>query len=135
MGLLTPKERVISTGSGRLVRRLSAPLYVTIVSGTDGARFASVAASEQESLAGVATYVAEQAARQLWPPSALQVQELLTAGDATAAVAEYFHHAGERWDREWLVTTSLEPNPHSTAWSSTVPLPELARFAGASLRR
>ena len=100
-------------------------LYVSIVCAVDGARFAAVAASEPECLAQVASYVAEQAAGQLHPPSACRVRELLTAGDPLEAVAEYFRHAGERWEAEWLVTASLHPDSGSTAWSGSVPLPAL----------
>lgn len=102
-------------------------LYVCIVCAVDGARFAAVAASEQECLAQVASYVAEQAAGQLHPPSACRVRELLADGDMNAAVAEYFRHTGERWEAEWLVTASLHPDSGSTAWSGSVPLPQLAR--------
>lgn len=98
-------------------------LYVSIVSSTDGARFATVAADEQECLARVAAYVAEQAERQLWPASLARVRELLAAGDAAAAVGEYFRHSGERWDREWLVTTPLHPDQRRDVWSGSIPLP------------
>lgn len=124
MRLLTSNELDMSADGGSPIVRPSAALYVSIVCAADGARFATVAASEQECLAQVASYVAEQAARQLWPPSVLRVQDLLATGNAAGAVAEYFRHAGERWDREWLVTTSLHPDPRSTAWSGSVPLPQ-----------
>jgi trehalose/maltose hydrolase-like predicted phosphorylase len=94
--------------------------------GYDGARFATVAASEKDCFAQVVSYVAEQAGRQLWPSSALRVHGLLAAGDAAAAVTEYFRQTGERWDREWLFTTSLNPGLHSTAWSGAIPLPKFA---------
>ena len=125
MRLLTSNELEMSADGGSPIVRPSAALYVSIVCAADGARFATVAASEQECLAQVASYVAEQAARQLWPPSVLRVQDLLATGNAAGAVAEYFRHAGERWDREWLVTTSLHPDSRSTAWSGSVPLPQL----------
>ena len=99
-------------------------LCVSIVCALDGARFVAVAASEQQCLAQVASYVAKQARGQLRAPSARRVLEHLAAGDAAAAVAEYFCYVGERWEVEWLVTTSLNPNPLSTTWSSLVPLPK-----------
>ncbi len=102
-------------------------LYVCIVCAVDGARFAAVAASESECLAQVASYVAEQAAGHLHPPSACRVRELLADGDTNAAVAEYFRHTGERWEAEWLVTASLHPVSGSTAWSGSIPLPELVQ--------
>ena len=129
MPQLTSNEYAPSTDGGPAVGQRSGALYVSIVCSTDGARFASVAASEGDCLAQVASYVAEQASPQLWPTSALRVHELLAAGDAAAAVAEYFRHTGERWEREWLVSASLDPDPHATAWSGAIPLPELARLA------
>ena len=53
-------------------------------------------------------------------------------GGVAAAVAEYFRHAGERWDAEWLVTAPLSPDPRSHAWSGPVPIPE--RFAATEWR-
>jgi hypothetical protein len=134
VSLLTSNERALSAHGGRSVAGPSAAMYVSIVCAADGARFATVAASEQECLAQVASYVAEQAARQLWPPSGQRVRDLLAAGDTGAAVAEYFRHAGERWDREWLVTASLAPDPASTAWSGPIPLAELARLHASGAR-
>lgn len=99
-------------------------LCVSIVCAIDGARFAVVAASEQQCLAQVASYVAKQARGQLRAPTVRRVLEHLAAGDAATAVAEYFSHAGERWEAEWLVTTSLNPDPLSTTWSGAVPLPK-----------
>lgn len=98
-------------------------LYVSIVAAMDGARFAAVATEEQQCVTQVAAYVAEQAPLQLWPRSARRVQELLAAGNAAAAVTEYFRCVGERWDREWLATTCLRPDSHTGVWSGPVPLP------------
>ena len=124
MRVLTPTERAPVAGGASSIGMPSATLYVSIVCAIDGARFATVAASEQECLSQVASYVADQAARQLRPPSASRVYEFLAAGDAMAAVAEYFRRTGERWDREWLVTTSLNLDPRSASWSGTIPLPK-----------
>ena len=121
-----------------MVLRGGASLYASIVCAVDGARFVAVASSEEECLAQVASYVTEQAVGQLNPPSACRVRELLAGGDAAAAVAEYFSHTGERWEAEWLVTASLRPDSHSTAWSGDVPLPDPVprwnkeRLAGAA---
>lgn len=124
MRLMTPTEHAPVAGGGSFIGWSSARVYVSIICAIDGARFATVAASEQECLSQIASYVADQAARQLRPPSAARVYEFLAAGDAAAAVAEYFQHTGERWDREWLVTTSLDLDPRSAAWSGAIPLPK-----------
>ncbi len=118
----TASEHVYATGGGSTLVGERAALHISIVSAVDGPRFAAVAASEQECLAQVAAYVAEQAAGELWPPCAHRVHGLLAAGDMAGAVAEYFRHSGERWDTEWLVTTVLGLDPLATAWSGTVPL-------------
>ena len=122
----TPKPNDFDLVSGPIsaAGRQPATLYVSIVCAVDGARFAAVASSEQGCLAQVATYVSEQAAGQLKAESATRVRELLEAGDAAAAVAEYFQHTGERWEPEWLVTTALRLDPRSSAWSGAIPLPE-----------
>lgn len=116
---MTSAEYTLTIGGGPSTRQSSAALYAFIVCAIDGARFAAVASSEQEGLAQIASYVAEEAGRQLWPQSAQRVHELLAGGDLPTAIAEYFRHSGERWDREWLMTTSLDPHSRSTAWSGT----------------
>ena len=132
MQALSGNARAREAGARRPAKRTGTSFCIAIVSGVDGARFAAVAASEQECLSQIASYVAEQARAQLWPPSAGRVHDLLQAGDAAAAVAEYFRHAGERWDAEWLVTTPLSADPGSRAWSGPVPIPE--RFAANEWR-
>ena len=127
----------LSADGGPAIGQPSGALYVAIVcsSDSDGAHFASVAASEPDCLAQVASYVGEQVTAQLWPPVAQHVHELLAAGNTAAAVAEYFRHTDERWEREWLVCASLDADPRSTAWSGANPLPEFARSAGSSASR
>jgi hypothetical protein len=110
------------TGAHIAPVRQDASLCVSIVCAIDGARFAAVAANEQDCLVQVASYVADHASAQLWPSSARHVHDLLAAGDPTAAVAEYFRHAGERWEAEWLVTARLGPTPRASTWSGMVPL-------------
>lgn len=97
-------------------------LCVSIVCAIDGARFVVVAATEQECLVQIASYVADHATLQLWPSSARHVHGLLAAGDLAAAVADYFQHANERWEAEWLVTARLDPGSCKGAWSGMVPL-------------
>lgn len=120
-------EHSRGVGGGFSIERPFGTLCVSIVCAIDGARFAAVAATKEECLTQVAAYVADQAGRQLHPSSALRVQDLLAAGDAAAAVLEYFRHSGEQWDREWLVTTSLHANSRSSVWSGAIPLPKPAQ--------
>lgn len=124
MTSLTADEPAMAAERDRADDLLSRVLHIFIVSTRDGARFAVVAASEHQCVAQVAAYVAEQAPLQLWPRSAQRVQDLLAGGDAAAAVREYFRHAGERWDHEWLATTALYPDSGAGAWSGPVPLPK-----------
>ncbi len=113
--------------------RQDTSLCVSIVCAIDGARFIAIAATEQDCLVQVASYVADHASLQLWPSSAHHVHDLLAAGELAAAVADYFQHAGERWEVEWLVTAQLGPDPRAGAWSGMVPLP--GHFAPSDSRR
>ena len=106
--------------------------FVSVVWAGDGPRFAAVAATEEDCLAQIARYVAEQAQWHLWPPSAGRVAALLAAGDHAAAVIEYFSHVGERWDKEWLTTAPLGLGPTSRAWSGVLPL-SVCSTRGSSL--
>lgn len=100
----------------------NATVFVSVVWAIDGPRFVAVAATEQDCLARIARYVAEQAHWQLRPPSADRVATLLAAGDQAGAVAEYFRHVGDRWDAEWLTTARLGLDPASGVWSGDLPL-------------
>ena len=100
----------------------NAMVFVSVIWAIDGPRFAAVASNEEDCLAQIAQYVAEQAQRQLWPPSAGRVAALLATGDQAGAVTEYFRHVGERWDPEWLATARLGLDPVSGAWSGALPL-------------
>lgn len=122
-----PSARASAREPWPAVRGESPSLYISIVCAVDGARFAAVGASEQACLAQVASYVAEQASGQLSSSSARRVHEHLATGDKATAVVEYFRHAGERWEAEWLVTASLiQDSLSTTTWSGTVPLPKRA---------
>jgi hypothetical protein len=59
--ILESKEHAPAVDSGRAIGWPSALLHVSIVCAIDGARFAAVAASEQECLAQVVSYIAAQA--------------------------------------------------------------------------
>jgi len=97
-------------------------VFVSVIWAIDGPRFAAVASAEEDCLAQIARYVAEQAQKQLWPSSAGRVAALLAKCDQAGAVTEYFRHVGERWDLEWLATARLGLDPVSGAWSGGLPL-------------
>ena len=100
----------------------NAMVFMAVIWAIDGPRFAAVASTEDDCLAQIARYVAEQAQRQLWPSSAGGVAALLAKCDHAGAVTEYFRHVGERWDLEWLATARLGLDPVSGAWSGSLPL-------------
>ena len=130
---LTSERPPVAAGRDRGVPVPIGALHISVVAAIDGVRFAAVGVSEEQCVAQMAMYVAEQAPLQLWPRLAQRVHDLLSAGDVTGAVAEYFRRSGERWDREWLVTTPLHPDSSAGAWSGAVPLPGRARFGGSEL--
>jgi hypothetical protein len=81
MQALSGNARARAAGARRAAKQAETSFCIAIVSGVDGARFAAVAASERECLSQIASYVAEQARLQLWPPSARRVRRLLEAGE------------------------------------------------------
>jgi hypothetical protein len=99
-----------------------ATVFVSVVWAIDGPRFVAVATAEENCLAQIARYVAEQAQWQLWPPTASRVTALLGEGDQAGAVTEYFRCVGERWDAERLTTARLGLGPASGVWSGGLPL-------------
>jgi hypothetical protein len=109
----------------------NATTFVSIVWAVDGPRFAAVGATEEDCLAQIARYVADQAQWQLWPPSACRVATLLAEGDHAGAITEYFLHAGERWDAERLTTARLAWSPTSGAWSGELPLSACSNTPGS----
>jgi len=79
------------------------PLLLAVVCAPDGVRFVAHGHSDLEILRRLASHVARQAPRQLWPLEARRVRLLLRHGRLGAAVAYYFARVGRRWDDEWLV--------------------------------
>ena len=75
---------------GRVTRgHENAMVFVAVIWAIDGPRFAAVASTEEDCLAQIARYVAEQAQHQLWPPSADRVAALLATGDQAGAVTVF----------------------------------------------
>lgn len=73
-----------------------------IVHAADGVRFVTTAARPGELLARIAGYIRGRCDDVLWADAAMQVHQLLDAGDLNAAVTLYFARTGERWDEEHL---------------------------------
>ena len=87
--------------------RAGAELFVAVVHGTDGVRFAEVADSRPRLVRRLADYVRRRAMHQLSANHARHVRGLLARGELEAAVEVYFRLVGERWDEEWLVTAAV----------------------------
>jgi hypothetical protein len=94
-------------------------LVVAVVLSLDGARFTASATSGAELTEHVARYVRDNVEFQLWPAGAREVRALLDDGKLEPAIERYFALVGERWDREWLVVTAVDP-PAERASGPTV---------------
>jgi hypothetical protein len=107
-------------------------LYVAAVHAVNGVRFAAVAESRHVLIRQVAAYVQRRSADALWLDHARHVRTLVAREDLEAAVELYFDLVGDRWDKEWLVTTVVvstddRPDlPSATPDSAPSVSPELA---------
>lgn len=81
---------------------------MAIVHTAGGVRFVATAASPALLSIHLARYVEERCDDVLWPHDAQDVRNLLDAGRIEEAVARYFAHTGERWDREHLDLVTIE---------------------------
>lgn len=111
MPLARPHPRQVSSPPGRTAtgqcggqRRT---LVIATVHAADGVQFAAVADCREGLVHRVAQHVRRNFATQLWPADAERVRVHLDEGALEAAVTLYFERVGERWDEEWLVTTSV----------------------------
>lgn len=84
-------------------------IFVAVVSTFDAVRFSAAAMTRHELVERIAEYVRGNAHEQLWPAHAAEVSALLDAGLLEPAIDRYFTLVGERWDDEWLVTTTCVP--------------------------
>ena len=84
-------------------------VLVAVVCTRDAVRFATAATSRRELVERVADYVRTHAPEQLWPAQASEVARLLDDNLLEPAIESYFSLVGERWDDEWLVTTTCAP--------------------------
>ena len=90
-------------------------LFVAVVHTPETVELIAVSARQDALLDRLAQYVSSRAAHTLWASDAAQVQSLLASNQRQAAVDHYFAAVGNRWDAEWLVTTSAEPSELATA--------------------
>jgi hypothetical protein len=81
--------------------------FVAVVHAADGIRFAAVADSRLEVVRRLAEYTRRRAAHTLRPEHARHLRALLARGELEGAVEVYFGLVGQRWDKEWLVTTAV----------------------------
>lgn len=84
-------------------------IFVAVVSTFDAVRFSAAAMTRHDLVEQIAEYVRRNAHEQLWPAHAAEVCVLIDTGLLEPAIERYFALVGERWDDEWLVTTTCVP--------------------------
>jgi hypothetical protein len=84
-------------------------LFVAIVHKPESVELIALSPEREAVLGRLARYVCERAAHTLWAKDAARVEALLASNEQQAAVDHYFANVGQRWDREWLVTTCAAP--------------------------
>jgi len=104
---------------------------IAVVHTTDRVRFTAASSGRDDLVRQLAGYVRRRAADELWADDEARVRSLLVAGKREAAITHYFATVGQRWDKEWLVTSNLEIG----ALASRVLGPRLARATGTVYRR
>lgn len=85
----------------------SGTYFVAVVHAADGIRLAVAAESRLEVVRRLAEYARRRAAHALRPDHARHLRALLARGELEGAVEVYFALVGQRWDKEWLVTTAV----------------------------
>lgn len=80
-------------------------LFVAVVHAADGIRLLAAVRSRIELVRRLAEYARRRGVHVLRPEHARHMRALITRGELEAAVELYFGLVGERWDKEWLVTT------------------------------
>jgi hypothetical protein len=80
-------------------------LFVAVVHAADGVRFTAAATSRHELIRQLTTYARRRAPHVLHADHARHFRALVARGELEGAVEVYFGLVGERWDKEWLVTT------------------------------
>ncbi len=79
--------------------------YLAVVHTADAISFRGSALDRDDLVELLADYVSTRASDRLWPRDADRVRSLLACGERDAAIASYFARVGQRWDKEWLITT------------------------------
>jgi hypothetical protein len=82
-------------------------LYIAVVHGPEGVRFATTAKSRADLLRQLTGYVRRRGDQALWEPDARYLRSLLARGELEAAVEVYFGRVRGRWDGEWLVSAAV----------------------------
>ena len=86
-------------------RPISGGLFVATVHDAEGVRLAIAAKSRAELVRRLAEYARRWAVHLLKKDHARYLETMFARGELEAAVEVYFGFVGERWDKEWLVTT------------------------------
>jgi hypothetical protein len=81
-------------------------IFTAVVHAADGVRFTAAATSRRELVAQLAGYARRRAAHVLEPDHAGRFRALVARGELEGGIEVYFGLVGERWDKEWLVTTA-----------------------------
>lgn len=80
---------------------------LAVVHTADAVRFSATADDRDALVQMLVEYVSRQATDRLWPRDADRVRALVERGQREAAIASYFASVGQRWDKEWLITTAV----------------------------
>lgn len=92
------------------------PLFVAVVHTVDDIRFSATSRRRDEVVERLAEYTLARAGDQLCACDAAYVRALIACDCPDAAVTAYFAVVGQRWDKEWLVTTVVAaPKPRVAA--------------------
>ena len=80
---------------------------LAVVHTADAIRFSATANDREALVELLVEYVSRQATDRLWPRDAERIRALVERGQRDAAIASYFAAVGQRWDKEWLITTVI----------------------------
>jgi hypothetical protein len=81
--------------------------FVAVVHDSDRVVFSASTLTRASLIEAITEFVACNAHVLLWPTDSTHVQRLLRTGQAEAAIDHYFACVGDRWDKQWLVTSAV----------------------------